>query len=159
MTNDDLNTIRKTTLLQAPVARVWTAISDSAQFGAWFGAEFDGPFVAGTTATARIRPTTVDPEVAKLQEPHAGTPFVVAVDAVEPPQRLAFRWHPGGDGTGPMTRVEFVLEGVPGGTILTITESGFDEIPLERRAAAFEGNDEGWTHQLRLLTGYLAQPA
>ncbi|MBP7778223.1 MAG: SRPBCC family protein [Acidobacteria bacterium] len=159
MTDSAATSIRKTTHLEAPLARVWAAISDSAQFGAWFGAEFDGPFVAGTTVAARIRPTAVDPEVARMQAPHAGTPFVVAVERVDPERRLSFRWHPGGDSTGPMTLVEFVLETAPGGTTLTITESGFDRIPLERRAKALAGNDEGWTHQLRLVAAYLALPA
>jgi uncharacterized protein YndB with AHSA1/START domain len=159
MMSTDTDTIRKTAVLKAPLARVWEAISDSQQFGAWFGAEIDGPFVAGTELQAKIRPTTVDPEVARLQEPHAGTPFVVAVEQVEPQRRLSFRWHPGGVMEGPMTLVEFALEEVPGGTQLTITESGFDQLPLERRADALAGNAEGWTHQLQLVAGYLAQPA
>jgi len=156
--NADTDTIRKTAVLNAPLARVWEAISDSRQFGAWFGAEIDGPFVAGTSIAAKIRPTTVDPEVARMQEPHTGTPFVLAVDTVEPQHRLSFRWHPGADMSGPMTLVEFVLEAVPGGTRLTITESGFEQLPLARRADAFKGNDEGWTHQLRLVAAYLAFP-
>lgn len=155
------DTIRKTARLDAPLARVWQAISDSRQFGAWFGAEFDGPFTAGASLTARIRPTTVDPEVARLQEPHAGHPFEIEVTEVESPHRLAFRWHPHGTGGpehpgDPTTLVEFVLEADGDGTRLTITESGFDRITLERRAQAFDANDGGWTHQLRLVTRYLA---
>lgn len=153
--------IRKTARLDAPLARVWDAISDSRQFGAWFGAEFDGPFTAGATLTARIRPTTVDPEVARLQEPYAGHAFTVDVTAVEPPHRLAFRWAPHGTGApdhpdDPMTLVEFVLEADGDATRITITESGFDRIALERRALAFDANDGGWTHQLRLVTRYVA---
>jgi len=152
--------IRKTTRLEAPLARVWAALSDSAAFGAWFGAEFDGPFVAGTTVTARIRPTTVDAEVAVLQAPYAGTPFTVHVERVEPLSRLSFRWHPSGVGgpdhpDDPTTLVTFTLEAHGDATELTVTESGFEHIPLERRAAAFAGNDGGWTHQLRLVALYL----
>lgn len=153
--------IRKTTRLDAPLARVWDAISDSRQFGAWFGAEFDGPFAAGVRLTARIRPTTVDPEVARLQEPHAGHVFEIEVTDVEPPHRLAFRWHPHGTGgpdhpDDPTTLVEFVLEAEGDATRITITESGFDRLALERRAQAFDANDGGWTHQLRLVTRYVA---
>lgn len=160
--SSDTDVIRKTARLDAPLARVWEAISDSRQFGAWFGAEFDAPFVAGTTISARIRPTTVDPEVAALQAPHAGLPFTVIVAHVEPPHRLAFRWHPHGTGgagheADPTTLVEFVLAADGDGTRLTITESGFDKIALERRAQAFTANDGGWTHQLRLVAAYLAQ--
>lgn len=153
----------KTAVLAAPLARVWAAVSDARQFGAWFGAEFDGAFVAGARLTARIRPTTVDPEVALLQAPHAGTAFQVVVDAVEPMRRLAFRWHPYAVGSAdysaePMTLVTFELADAGGGhTRLTITESGFDAIPLARRAEAFTANEGGWTHQLRLVGLYVTR--
>ena len=64
--------IEKETFLRAPLARVWRAISDADEFGQWFGVRFDGPFVAGTSVTGVITPTTVDEEVARRQEPHAG---------------------------------------------------------------------------------------
>ncbi|MFN7982682.1 MAG: SRPBCC family protein [Vicinamibacterales bacterium] len=152
--------IVKTTLLHAPLARVWAAVSDSEKFGAWFGAEFDGPFVAGSSLTGRIRPTIADPEVAKLQEPHSGTAFTIVVDRIEPMHTFAFRWHPYAVGNvdlsnEPMTLVMFELAEAEGGTRLTVTESGFDAIPLARRAAAFSANDGGWTHQLRLIARYL----
>ena len=161
--SDTPDAIRKTARLDAPLTRVWEAVSDSHQFGAWFGAEFDGPFAPGATLTARIRPTTVDPEVARLQEPHAGHAFEVVVTAVEPPHRLAFCWHPHGTGgpghaDDPMTLVEFRLEADGDATRITITESGFDRIALARRAQAFDANDGGWTHQLRLVDLYVAGP-
>jgi hypothetical protein len=73
---------------------------------------------------------------------------------------LSFRWHPGiversKWATEPTTLVEFLLEAVPEGTKLTVTESGFDGLPLERRADAFKGNEEGWTHQMALIAKYL----
>jgi uncharacterized protein YndB with AHSA1/START domain len=155
--------IRKSVVLNAPLERVWHAISDARQFGAWFGAALDGPFVAGRRVAGRITPTTVDPEVAKLQEPHAGTPFEVLVTRVEPMRHLSFRWHPyqakAGEEQPPMTLVEFELEPVDEGVRLTITESGFDAVPLARRAEAFEGNEGGWEHQTRLIAKYLARPA
>jgi uncharacterized protein YndB with AHSA1/START domain len=49
--------------------RVWHAISESKQFGSWFGVEFDGPFIARTRMTGRIIPTAVDTEAAKRQKP------------------------------------------------------------------------------------------
>ena len=86
--------------------------------------------------------------------------MVFFVDRVEPMRVLSFRWHPGiverSDwDTEPTTLVEFLLERVPDGTLLTITESGFDNVPLERRAKAFAENAEGWTHQLTLIAKYL----
>jgi len=153
--------IEKQVLLRAPLARVWQAISDTKQFGAWFGAELDGPFVAGRTVTGRIAPTQVDPEVAKMQEAYRHVTFAWQVERVEPLRALAFRWHPFAIDPAvdysrePTTLVEFVLDEVPGGTQLTITESGFDRIPLPRRAKAFAANDGGWAKQTELITKYL----
>jgi uncharacterized protein YndB with AHSA1/START domain len=159
----DTDRIEKQILLRAPIERVWRAISDAREFGAWFGVAFDGPFVAGARLTGRIVPTTVDPEVAKLQKPHAGKAFEIVVDRIEPMRRFAFRWHPfavepGIDySTEPMTLVLFELEEAAGGTRLTISETGFDRIPLARRARAFTANDGGWAKQTTLIEKYLAQ--
>jgi hypothetical protein len=76
--------IEKRGLLRAPRERVWRAISDSSQFGSWFGVEFEGPFVAGSRMIGRIVPTTVDAEVARSQKPYEGTPFEITVDRIEP---------------------------------------------------------------------------
>lgn len=155
--------IVKTVVLKAPREKVWAAISDSKQFGAWFGAQFDGPFVVGQPTYGRIQPTQVDAEVAKLQEPHAGMPMVFLVETLEAPTKLAFRWHPdpvapGTDLTGkPTTLVELELSDAAGGTQLRITESGFEAIPLEKRAQVFEGNEGGWEHQSRLIAKYLTR--
>lgn len=157
--------IEKKVLLNAPRERVWRAISEAEQFGRWFGVDFDGPFVAGQALTGRIVPTQVDAEVAKLQEAHAGKPFAFVIDAIEPMHRFAFRWHPFAIDPAvdysqeEMTLVEFLLDDADGGVLLTIRESGFDRIPLARRAAAFAANDGGWAHQSRLIAKYLALPA
>ena len=89
--------IEKQTVLRAPLARVWNAIADSRQFGAWFGCVVDGPFVAGERVAARIAPTQVDAEIAKAQEPYAGMPFDFHVERVEPMRLLSFRWMPGAE--------------------------------------------------------------
>ena len=155
--------IEKKILLHASPARVWQAISDAEAFGRWFGVRFDGPFAAGARLTGRIVPTTVDADVAKLQKPHEGKAFEFVVDRIEPMRRFSFRWHPYAVEPGvdyskePTTLVVFALEDVPGGTLLTISESGFDQIPLARRAAAFKANDGGWAAQARLIEKYLAQ--
>ncbi|WP_206675523.1 SRPBCC family protein [Solimonas terrae] len=160
-----MDQIEKKVVLKAPRERVWRAVSEADSFGRWFGVDFDGPFVAGRKLSGRIVPTTVDAEVAKLQAPHAGTPFAFVVDAIEPMDRFAFRWHPFAIDPAvdysleAMTLVEFLLEDAEGGVLLTIRESGFERIPLARRAAAFAANDGGWTHQTRLVAKYLALPA
>jgi uncharacterized protein YndB with AHSA1/START domain len=153
--------IQKRVLLRAPIARVWRAVSDAQEFGAWFGVALDGPFVPGKKVTGKIRPTTVDPEVARLQAPHEGKAFEFTIDRVEPSRVFSFRWHPFAVEAGvdyskePTTLVVFQLTEVEGGTLLEITESGFDRIPLERRAKAFTANEGGWEHQLRLVAKYV----
>jgi uncharacterized protein YndB with AHSA1/START domain len=157
--------LEKRTILRASRERVWRAISEAGQFGSWFGVALDGEFTAGARITGRIAPTKVDPEVAKLQQPHVGLPFEIQVEHIEPMSLFSFRWHPYAIERGidysaePTTLVEFRLEEVEAGTQLTITESGFRRIPLERRARAFTSNEGGWTHQLRLIGKYLSQPA
>lgn len=154
--------IEKEVLLKAPLERVWRAISDADEFGQWFGVRFDGPFVAGTSVTGVITPTTVDDDVAKAQEPYAGQADSWQIVAVEPQRRLAFRWHPYGveddvDPTNePTTLVEFTLESAAEGVLLRIVESGFDALPAARRVSAFEGNSEGWAAQTELVRKYLA---
>jgi uncharacterized protein YndB with AHSA1/START domain len=157
--------IEKQIVLNAPREKVWRAISESTRFGAWFGVAFDGPFVEGRPLTGRITPTEVDPEVAKLQEPARGFRFSVFVERIQPMERFAFRWHPFAIekdkdySREPMTLVTFELSDAGQGTLLKITESGFDQLPAERRAQAFKANDGGWTHQTRLIAKYLAREA
>jgi uncharacterized protein YndB with AHSA1/START domain len=154
--------IEKEVVLKAPLERVWRAISDAEEFGQWFGVRFDGPFVPGASVTGVITPTTVDDDVAKAQEPHAGKADTWQIVAVEPKRRLAFRWHPYAVEPGvdysdePTTLVEFTLDEVADGVKLSIVESGFDAIPAERRVSAFESNSEGWAAQTELVRKYLA---
>jgi uncharacterized protein YndB with AHSA1/START domain len=157
--------IEKKITLRAPVSRVWRAISDAREFGAWFGVAFDAPFVAGGRVTGKIRPTEVDPEVAELQAPYEGQAFDFTIDRIEAPRLFSFRWHPFAVEPGvdyskePATLVVFELAEVEGGTLLKITESGFDRIPLERRAKAFAANEGGWEHQTRLVQKYVQDRA
>lgn len=153
--------IVKTAILKAPLAKVWKAISDSTAFGAWFGMTFGGPFVEGQTVQGAIAKTQVDEEIAKAQEPYVGMRCELRIERIVPLEILAFRWHPGADPDmepdAPTTLVTFELEEVPDGTRLTITESGFDALPLERRAKAFADNEGGWEAQLSLIAKYLAR--
>jgi uncharacterized protein YndB with AHSA1/START domain len=157
--------IQKQVLLRAPRDRVWRAISDAKEFGTWFGVAFEGPFVAGAHLSARIVPTKVDAEVAKAQEPHSGMRFEITIDRIEPMRLFSFRWHPGAVEPGvdyskePTTLVTFELEEAEGGTRVTITESGFDRLPPERRAKAFGMNEQGWAAQAKLIEKYLAGSA
>ena len=159
MTQKD--TINKKVLLRGPLSRVWRAISDSSEFGTWFGVTFEGPFVAGAPLRGAITGTKVDAEVATLQKPHEGTPFNIVVEQIIPERLFSFRWHPYAIEPGidhssePSTLVTFRLDETPEGVQLTLTESGFDQIPLERRAKAFAANEEGWSQQMVLIRKYL----
>jgi uncharacterized protein YndB with AHSA1/START domain len=154
--------IEKQILLRASRERVWRAIVDSQHFGRWFGIAFDGPFVEGRSISGTIKPTTVDPEVARMQKSFEGFRVEFAIDKIEPMQRFSFRWHPYAVdpkvdySKEPMTLIVFELEEASGGTLLKISESGFDKIPLARRAEAFKANDGGWEHQAKLIEKYLA---
>src|SRR4030081_2346953 len=143
--------IEKKILLRAARKRVWRALSDSTEFGSWFGMKFDGPFAPGASMRGVIVPTTVNAEVAKAQKEYEGMPFEITIEQMEPERLFSFRWHPFAVERGvdysvePTTLIVFALEEVPGGVMLTVTESGFDQIPLARRLKAVTANEKGWS--------------
>jgi uncharacterized protein YndB with AHSA1/START domain len=161
----DTDRIEKRILLQAPRQRVWRALADATEFGTWFGVRFDGPFQPGALLRGVIVPTKVDAEVAKAQQELAGKPFEITVERMDPERLFSFRWHPFAVEPGvdysaePTTLIVFTLEEVANGILLTVTESGFDRIPLERRAKAFAANEKGWGMVVTLIEKYLAQAA
>src|SRR3954451_16183756 len=135
-----LNTdrIEKTITIGAPRSRVWRAIANADEFGAWFGVKLEGRFAEGEAVRGKIT--------------HPGYEHVameLTIDRMEPEHLFSYRWHPYAIepefdySAEPTPLVEFRLEDISGGTRLTIVESGFDRIPLARRARAFEMNDGG----------------
>jgi uncharacterized protein YndB with AHSA1/START domain len=153
--------IEKKILLRAPRARVWRAISDSNEFGTWFGMKFDGTFAPGKKMGGSITPTKVNADVAAKQKAYEGKKIEIWIEKVEPEKLLSFRWHPFAIEEGvdysqePATLIEFRLEDADGGVMLTVTETGFDGIPLARRAKAFEANSGGWAKQMELIEAYV----
>jgi uncharacterized protein YndB with AHSA1/START domain len=154
--------IEKQILLRAPRHRVWRALSDSTEFGAWFGMKFDLPFTPGAHMRGVIVPTQADPEVARMQEKYTGVPVEMMIEQLEPERRFSFRWHPGAVEPGmdyskePTTLVAFELQEVPDGTLLTVTETGFDQIPLARRAKVFAANEQGWSLQVMMIDKHVS---
>lgn len=136
--------IEKEIVVRAPRARVWKALTDTREFGRWFGVEMKDAFVAGQRAHGVI---TIPG--------YEGIPLDVEVERMEPERTFSWRWHPHAVdpqrdySSEPTTLVVFELEDVPEGTRLRVTESGFDRIPVERRAEAFRLNTDGWAEQLR----------
>jgi uncharacterized protein YndB with AHSA1/START domain len=141
--------IEKTVIVKAPRNRVWKAISDAQQFGRWFQVKLDGDFRAGAAVTGTI-----------TYPGYEGLRLEMVVERIEPERLFSYRWHPGDPkadyAAEPMTLVEFTLEdaGVAG-TRLTIVESGFDKLPLSRRAEAFRMNEGGWTEQVENIDRYV----
>ena len=144
--------IEKRIELAAPPARVWKALTDSRQFGEWFKVKMDGPFVAGQLLGGQI----THPGYEHLR-------MEIVVRTIEPETLFSFTWHPYAldpkidYSTETPTLVEFRLEKVPSGTLLRLTESGFDKIPGDRRLAAFPRNDDGWTQQMKNIENHVAQ--
>jgi uncharacterized protein YndB with AHSA1/START domain len=147
------NRIEKQIELKAPLSRVWRALTDSGEFGAWFQVKFEGPFVAGQAVRGRI----TYPGYEHLK-------FEVVVQKLEPERLFSFTWHPYAVDPAvdysqePSTVVEFRLEPKGNGTALYLTESGFEALPKERRFEAFRKNDEGWTEQIKNIEEYLEKP-
>ena len=143
--------IEKRVVLRAPRSRVWRAISDAKEFVTWFRITLDGAFAAGKTVRGRV--TSPGHEHLKVE---------MLVERIEPERYFSYRWHPYPKDPAqdyswePMTLVEFTLEETEGGTALTIVESGFDRIPLARRAEAFRMNTEGWGGQIKNLAAYVS---
>jgi uncharacterized protein YndB with AHSA1/START domain len=144
--------IEKRIEIAAPVSRVWNALTDSRQFGEWFLVKMDGPFVAGKPVAGQIT--------------HPGYEHVrmeVVVKAIEPQTLFSFTWHP--YAVDPKvdysqeesTLIEFRLQPSPGGALLTVTESGFDKVPAERRAEALLRNDSGWAQQMKNIQAYVTK--
>ena len=143
--------IEKRVVLRAPRSRVWRAISNSQEFGTWFRVNLEGAFIAGATTKGKITSKGYEHVTVDLQ-----------VERIEPERYFSYRWHPyaidpaNDYSAEPTTLVEFILEEADGDTALTIIESGFDKIPLARRAEAFRMNDQGWGGQIRNLERYVA---
>lgn len=144
--------IEKSIELNAPVARVWRALTDSREFGAWFGVTFEGPFKAGEDARGQM-----------AIPGHEHFTFHAVVQVIDPESYFAFTWHPYAiDPAADYSRetptlVEFRLEPTSAGTRLTVTESGFSDLPDERRKEAFPRNTEGWTIQMKNIEAYVAR--
>lgn len=148
--------IEKQIELNAPLSKVWRALTDYRQFGQWFGVKLDGPFVVGQPSTGYI--TYPGYEHVKWQ---------AVVQKIEPERLFSFTWpHPKSFAKeqysedysdAPRTLVEFRLEKTAKGTLLVLTESGFDLLPGDLRLEAFRRNDGGWTQQMKNIEAYVSE--
>jgi uncharacterized protein YndB with AHSA1/START domain len=144
--------IEKRIELKAPVSRVWRALTDYREFGEWFRVKLNGPFVPGQVSRGQI----TCPGYEHLT-------WEAVVQKMEPERLFSFTWHP--YAVDPKidysketpTLVEFTLEKTANGTLLLLTESGFDRIPADRRLEAFRMNDGGWTQQMKNIESYVGK--
>jgi uncharacterized protein YndB with AHSA1/START domain len=146
--------IEKQIELRTTVSRVWRALTDYQEFGEWFGVKFEAPFVVGETARGRI----MVPGYEHLM-------LEAVVQKIEPETLFSYTWHPYAIDTKvdyskeTPTLVEFRLEKTATGTLLRVSESGFDRIPSARRDEAFRKNEGGWEQQIKNIEKYVAQHA
>jgi uncharacterized protein YndB with AHSA1/START domain len=144
--------IEKRIELKASVSRVWRALTDYREFGEWFLVKLDGPFVPNQLSTGHI--TYPGYEHVKWE---------AVVQKMEPERYFSYTWHPYPADPNidyskeTPTLVEFTLEATPTGTLLTVTETGFEKLPAGRRPDALRMNDRGWTQQIENIESYVAK--
>ena len=138
--------IERTVELAHPPATVWAALTTAEGLGSWFG----------NKATIDLRPggeaqmTWTDGPTAHMR-----------IERVEEPTVFGYTWQIYGlpDDDPRRTYVEFTLEptgtSTGTGTLLTVVESGFAQLPEDIYRKAFDGNTEGWASELGELAAYL----
>jgi uncharacterized protein YndB with AHSA1/START domain len=130
--------------LHAPVERVWQALSNAEELGDWFGIDLRGEVMLEGHA---LRGPITYPGFEHLN-------CVMEIQKMEALRLLSWQWHPFAIdpsvdySSEPSTLVTFELQRVGDGTLLSLTESGFDALPQERRETAFARNNEGWSIQM-----------
>jgi uncharacterized protein YndB with AHSA1/START domain len=142
-TSSSTDRVEKQVWLAAPRARVWRALTDTREFNEWFGVRLAGSFAPG----ARLRGPVTHPGYEHLT-------MEVTIERMEPERLLSWRWHPGAEEpteAEPATLVVFELEDADNGTLLRVVESGFDSLPIARRAKAYRENEEGWAAQMEAI--------
>jgi uncharacterized protein YndB with AHSA1/START domain len=150
------NRIEKRIELKAPIARVWRAITDYREFGEWFRVAIEGPFVVGQISRGQI-----------LYPGYEHIVWEALIERMEPERLFSFTWaqiryhdkarYSPDYSNAPRTFVEFRLEQSAAGTLLTVTESGFENVPAEWRGDAFLGNDGGWAQQMQNIENHVTQ--
>jgi uncharacterized protein YndB with AHSA1/START domain len=152
MNTNSTDRIEKQVVLKAPVKRVWRAVTDAGEFGSWFGVKLAGSFAAGKEISGQI-----------TYPGYEHLTMAITIEKIEPERLFSFRWHPNAIvpnkdySAEPTTLVVFELSEVAGGTLVKVTESGFDKLPAERREQAYRGNEGGWAEQMRNIEKYVSK--
>lgn len=150
MNRSKTDRIEQRTEVKAAPARVWRALTDYKEFGNWFRVNLEGPFIVGKSTRGRITYPGYEHLVME-----------VVVQEMQPERLFSYHWHPYAVdpnvdySSEPPTLVEFRMEKSAIGTLLHITESGFDSIPAARRDEAYRMNSGGWAEQIKNIEEYL----
>ncbi len=136
--------IEREIIIDAPVERVWAALTTPEQIAEWFGDR-----------------ATVDLRTGGAAEFHWADygSFHAAIERVEPQRAFAYRWARDKDVppvAGNSTLVEFTLAPEGAGTRLRVVETGFSslDLPEAEQAQHHKDNTEGWAHELDELRDY-----
>ncbi|HYZ85029.1 MAG TPA: SRPBCC family protein [Bryobacteraceae bacterium] len=146
----ELTRIDRTIEIRASPERVWRALTNADELSAWFQVTIEGELTVGN----EVWMTTTHAQ-------YAGQRFRVLISEMKPPVRFVWQWHPGAVdpkvdySKEPRTTVTFTLEPIENGTRLSVSETGFDQISLERRAKVYSDNTQGWTEVLVWLQRYV----
>jgi uncharacterized protein YndB with AHSA1/START domain len=153
-TESSTDRIERSIVIDAARERVWRALSNAEEFGTWFGVNLKGQtFAPGQRTRGRLTFSGYE---------HVW--FDVVIERVEPGQLLSYRWHP--YAVDPHvdysqehpTLVTFTLQDAPDKrTLLTVVESGFDNVPPQRRLEAFRMNTRGWEAQIGNLVRHVGK--
>lgn len=142
--------IDKDIVIEAPVSRVWRAITDADEFSAWFGVRLESQFAVGSEMQGMM----TNPKYAHIR-------LKLIVESIEPETRFAYRWLPYAldpevdYSKETPTTVTFHLSPTESGTHLRVTECGFDKVPEWRRDLAFKMNSSGWEQQVVRIQRYV----
>jgi uncharacterized protein YndB with AHSA1/START domain len=140
------NSIQKHIDINAPIEKVWDALTDSKKFGEWFGVRIDGPFVVGEMSTGvnNYKDMKWESKILKM----------------DAPRHFSYAWHPypidasRDYSVEERTLVEFTLTATATGTRVDVIESGFDKIAKDRLEVAFSMHTGGWEAQLENIKAY-----
>jgi len=150
MTITELPRIDRTIEIKAAPERVWCALTSAAELSAWFQVTIEGEIAPGNEVW-----------MTSTHEQYSGVRFRVRFVEMTAPRRFVWQWHPGAVDPNvdysqePRTTVTFTLEPSGAGTLLSVSETGFDRISLERRAKVYGDNSKGWVEVLVWLQRYV----
>lgn len=144
--------IERKVFLRASRKNVWDDITDPKLFAEWFSMDIKGTFEPGNKITGTVN----------FKE-HEKMIVDAKIDEMVPQKVFSWYWHPFPADPNfdyskeAMTHISFELKDSPGGTLLTVTESGFDKLSPSRRNETYNANSEGWDMVLKSIEKHFGE--